>query len=267
MNRKLLVFPLLIVLLVSCGKKEQMYTYSNLTDASSQQLLATLIPKTVSDSDQQLFWHTILHYNTIMDNKQLLKSKMIPSTIQYSSTNLMDTWHEEQLPYYDINSKFLSFRLFNSYLTIQSPPSLVIDTFDLEAIETNPYAALSPEQLNLFIALYAPILITNSEHESIIKTINEEWVKRTLSFHPSQNMSLINLFVLDSNHQYAYIEQSGILFYTETELYYLEKYAPIYPYQLFKFKNKKELIHYLDQRIPLQDSPIILENNELLTQN
>ena len=48
------------------------------------------------------------------------------------------------------------------------------------------------------------------------------------------------------------LNNQDFLFYTATDLYYLEKYAPIYPYQLIKFKTKQELIHYLKKCLPVK---------------
>ena len=265
MKRKLIIFWLLTLILIGGYLvKKDTYTYSNLDDQQSKQLLETLIPKTIPQKDLTLFWNTISDYNNMMKKDQLIKTKMSTSKIEDPAKELMDTWYENNLPYYDLDSKLLSFRLFNHYLKLQSDSIFNISSFDLDLIETNPYATLSSDQFKLFTALYAPIEVSDSDQQQMINEIKKTWKSRTLSFHPPEQLSLINLFIYDKSHNQVYIEQSGLLFYTATDLYYLEKYAPIYPYQLIKFKTKQELIHYLKKCLPVKEDLIILENNEQL---
>ncbi|MDO4927029.1 MAG: DUF4300 family protein [Turicibacter sp.] len=265
MKRKLIISLLAFLLLISLYLvKKDTYTYSNLTDQESQQLLETLIPKTIAQNDLTLFWNTIHDYNNMMNKNQLIKTKISTSKIQYPTKKLMNTWYENNLPYYDLDSKLLSFRLFNHYLKLQSDSIFKVDSFDLDIIETNPYASLSSDQFKLFTALYAPIEVSDTDPQQMANEIKTTWQNRTLSFHQPEQLSLINLFMYDKSHKQVYVEQSGLLFYTATDLYYLEKYAPIYPYQLIKFKTKQEFIHYLKKYLPIKQDLIILENDELL---
>ncbi len=265
MKRKLIIALLALVLLISLYyMKKDTYTYSNLADQESQQLLQSLIPETISSNDLKLFWNTIYDYNNMMNKEQLIKTKMSTSKIHYPAKELMDTWYENHLSYYDLDSKVLAFRLFNHYLKLQSDFLFDANNFDLDMIETNPYAALSSDQFKIFSALYAPIQVSETNPLQIANEIKTTWEKRTLSFHQSDQLSLINLFVYDQIHQQVYVEQSGLLFYTVTDLYYLEKYAPIYPYQLIKFKTKQQFIHYLKKSNPTKQNLIVLENEEIL---
>lgn len=60
MKRKLIISLLAFLLLISLYLvKKDTYTYSNLADQESQQLLETLIPKTIAQNDLTLFWNTI----------------------------------------------------------------------------------------------------------------------------------------------------------------------------------------------------------------
>ena len=65
-----------------------------------------------------------------MKKDQLIKTKMSTSKIEYPAKELMDTWYENNLPYYDLDSKLLSFRLFNHYLKLQSDSIFNISSFD-----------------------------------------------------------------------------------------------------------------------------------------
>ena len=155
MKRKLIIFWLLTLILIGGYLvKKDTYTYSNLDDQQSKQLLETLIPKTIPQKDLTLFWNTISDYNNMMKKDQLIKTKMSTSKIEYPAKELMDTWYENNLPYYDLDSKLLSFRLFNHYLKLQSDSIFNISSFDLDLIETNPYATLSSDQFKL---LYSPL--------------------------------------------------------------------------------------------------------------
>ena len=108
MKRKLIIFWLLTLILIGGYLvKKDTYTYSNLDDQQSKQLLETLIPKTIPQKDLTLFWNTISDYNNMMKKDQLIKTKMSTSKIEYPAKELMDTWYENNLPYYDLDSKLL----------------------------------------------------------------------------------------------------------------------------------------------------------------
>lgn len=92
MKRKLIIFWLLTLILIGGYLvKKDTYTYSNLDDQQSKQLLETLIPKTIPQKDLTLFWNTISDYNNMMKKDQLIKTKMSTSKIEYPAKELMDT--------------------------------------------------------------------------------------------------------------------------------------------------------------------------------
>ena len=78
----------------------------------------------------------------------------------------MDTWYENNLPYYDLDSKLLSFRLFNHYLKLQSDSIFNISSFDLDLIETNPYTLylqINSNSLQPFMLLLKSLTVINNK--------------------------------------------------------------------------------------------------------
>ena len=105
-----------------------------------------------------------------------------------------------------------------------------------------------------------------------LKTIQQEWKKRGLSFVDDDKIRLVSVVLHD---QFSETDNSlmighvGVMLPTSDAVYFVEKVAFQEPYRLLKFKNRTELSDYLMLKYDNswgQDTAhtFILENSDLM---
>ena len=124
-----------------------------------------------------------------------------------------------------------------------------------------------------FDALFAPVKTTNTtDIPTHLKTIQQEWKKRGLSFVEDDKIRLVSVVLHD---QFSETDNSlmighvGVMLPTSDAVYFVEKVAFQEPYRLLKFKNRTELSDYLMLKYDNswgQDTAhtFIMENSDLM---
>ena len=120
---------------------------------------------------------------------------------------------------------------------------------------------------------FAPVKTTNTtDIPTHLKTIQQEWKKRGLSFVDDDKIRLVSVVLHD---QFSETDNSlmighvGVMLPTSDAVYFVEKVAFQEPYRLLKFKNRTELSDYLMLKYDNswgQDTAhtFIMENSDLM---
>ena len=143
---------------------------------------------------------------------------------------------------------------------------------DYETLDSDP-KSLCGDERQKFDALFAPVKTTNTtDIPTHLKTIQQEWKKRGLSFVDDDKIRLVSVVLHD---QFSETDNSlmighvGVMLPTSDAVYFVEKVAFQEPYRLLKFKNRTELSDYLMLKYDNswgQDTAhtFIMENSDLM---
>lgn len=211
--------------LAGCSKSPslpvlQQIEYSNLADVDTQNLLSDLL-------------------------QNALDSKYDPYSMQ-------DAWTEKYGTFPGWNCRITACGLFGDFITVTGEADFdaAEDTLfmDYETLDTDP-ESICGDNRQKFDALFAPVKTTNTtDIPTHLKTIQQEWKRRGLSFVEDDKIRLISVVLHD---QFSETDNSlmighvGVMLPTSDAVYFVEKVAFQEPYRLLKFKNQTELSDYL----------------------
>lgn len=260
---------LFTVLISGCNHKVQ-FEYSNLIDHESKEYLVNIFQTAdLPLKNTTKFIDFVNEYNQTSYAKRL-KSGFIFAYIGkplYDYTNAIDCWtREHKESDTDINCRIAAFTLINSNIEMENE--------NIEHI--NPSSSLLSELENKrvdwtyrektkFLKIFNPIQINSDSN--IVNSIKAKWRKEGITFSNQSQAKLICLCVQFSKDEDMKIAHTGIMFDRDDFLIFVEKTDPMMPFQMTKFKNRSELLIYLQGR--LEEKPfriIALENDSVITE-
>ena len=257
----------------------QQIEYSNLADSDTQALLSKLLQDAgVSDLRIQTFFDHVQKFNNAVDPAWLTTGfeNAKPSDLKYDSYSMQDAWTEKYDTFPGWNCRITACGLFGDFITVTGKADLdsAEDTLfmDYETLDSDP-ESLCGDERQKFDALFAPVKTTNTtDIPTHLKTIQQEWKKRGLSFAEDDKIRLVSVVLHD---QFSETDNSlmighvGVMLPTSDAVYFVEKVAFQEPYRLLKFKNRTELSDYLMLKYDNswgQDTAhtFIMENSDLM---
>ena len=199
-----------------------------------------------------------------------------PSDLKYDPYSMQDAWTEKYDTFPGWNCRITACGLFGDFITVTGKADLdsAEDTLfmDYETLDSDP-ESLCGDERQKFDALFAPVKTTNTtDIPTHLKTIQQEWKKRGLSFVEDDKIRLVSVVLHD---QFSETDNSlmighvGVMLPTSDAVYFVEKVAFQEPYRLLKFKNRTELSDYLMLKYDNswgQDTAhtFIMENSDLM---
>jgi len=257
----------------------QQIEYSNLADSDTQALLSNLLQNAgVSDLRIQTFFDHVQKFNNAVDPAWLTTGfeNAKPLDLKYDPYSMQDAWTEKYDTFPGWNCRITACGLFGDFITVTGKADLdsAEDTLfmDYETLDSDP-ESLCGDERKKFDALFAPVKTTNTtDIPTHLKTIQQEWKKRSLSFIEDDKIRLVSVVLHD---QFSETDNSlmighvGVMLPTSDAVYFVEKVAFQEPYRLLKFKNRTELSDYLMLKYDNswgQDTAhtFILENSDLM---
>ena len=167
----------------------QQIEYSNLADSDTQALLSKLLQDAgVSDLRIQTFFDHVQKFNNAVDPAWLTTGfeNAKPSDLKYDPYSMQDAWTEKYDTFPGWNCRITACGLFGDFITVTGKADLdsAEDTLfmDYETLDSDP-ESLCGDERQKFDALFAPVKTTNTtDIPTHLKTIQQEWKKRGLSF-------------------------------------------------------------------------------------
>ncbi|KPI56859.1 hypothetical protein IM33_03305 [Clostridioides difficile] len=292
MKKKLLIIILSVVLVLSSiitifaystiKDNKNKLVYSNMIDKNTQNKVKEVLKENkVNKGDIDTFIKAVNSYNKLQ--VKILQSNTNISKSGYSSINakqvpynlekLQDNWMKKFPDYMDVNCRITAFRLFKDF--INSNKKFTGDSIDLsidlDTIMNNKDAKFSPKDVEKFINFFSAIPTKDTDNISKnAEQIKKEWKKRKISFKDNKNMSIISGFLRYPETKNVFIGHTGICIKTNKEILFIEKYGVTSPYQVTKFKSKKDVKNYMFNRLKMTEGeielsdPIIMENDKLM---
>lgn len=250
-------------------KDDETIMFNNIvSDETKNELKKTLLDKNLDEDDVNFFINSVDEYNKAADKNEL-KSDYTKYSEDITYNKSIDKYIEKNPDFIGINCRITTFSLVKNSLKVEKElddKSSVLD-FDKKAISDK--SILSSDELNKFIAYFAPINVSDADgkYEDLI---TNEFVKRGIKFN-NDNVKLVSVYI-NSNDEIDgnifFVGHTGLMYKGNNDYYFIEKLSFQEPYQMLKFKNKKALYDYLINKynIKLDENShdaIITENDKL----
>lgn len=291
MRKNLLIAILSVVLVLSSMltifaystiKDNNRLVYSNMIDKKTQNQVKNVLEENrVDKKDIDIFIKSVRSYNKLQikilqDNVNISKSgysSINTKQVPYNLDKLQDNWMEKFPNYMDVNCRITAFRLFKDF--INSKEKFTGDSIDLsidlDTIMNNRDAKFSSKDVEKFINFFSAIPTQDTDDiNKNAEQIKKEWKKRKISFKDNKNMSIISGFLRYPETKNVFIGHTGICIKTDKDILFMEKYGSTSPYQVTKFKSKKDVKNYMFNRLKMSEGdvelldPIIMENDKLM---
>ncbi|MCC0631846.1 DUF4300 family protein [Clostridioides sp. ZZV15-6388] len=291
MRKNLLIAILSVVLVLSSMltifaystiKDNNRLVYSNMIDKKTQNQVKNVLEENrVDKKDIDIFIKSVRSYNKLQikilqDNVNISKSgysSINTKQVPYNLDKLQDNWMEKFPNYMDVNCRITAFRLFKDF--INSKEKFTGDSIDLsidlDTIMNNRDAKFSSKDVEKFINFFSAIPTQDTDDiNKNAEQIKKEWKKRKISFKDNKNMSIISGFLRYPETKNVFIGHTGICIKTDKDILFMEKYGYTSPYQVTKFKSKKDVKNYMFNRLKMSEGdvelldPIIMENDKLM---
>lgn len=267
MFKKIILIVISLFIFIGCSGDKPI-VYSNLSNNTSQQELITILNKAnIPANNINKFINYVNDFNQfasalIGDFKELPSDDSLYEYFVYNNTNQND-----------INSLIPTFILIKNFISTNNNAK-EDDNFlmhNLNLIDTNKTYSMNKEDRLKFITTFNSISVSGIKNNKIshINQIEKSFNDRKFEIKNTQNISLITLWYHISSQNIRFISHCGILIDEDNQLYFIEKYDYLYPYQITKFNNRKELKTYLLSRDNPDENendgqPLIFENNKYL---
>lgn len=291
MRKNLLIAILSVVLVLSSMltifaystiKDNKKLVYSNMIDKKTQNQVKNILEvNRVNKKDIDIFIKSIRSYNKLQikilqNNVNITKSgytSISTKQVPYNLDKLQYNWMEKFPNYMDVNCRITAFRLFKDF--INSKEKFIEDSIDLsidlDTIKNNRDAKFNSKDVEKFINFFSAIPTQDTDDiNKNAEQIKKEWKRRKISFKDNKNMSIVSGFLRYPETKNVFIGHTGICIKTDKDILFIEKYGSTSPYQVTKFKSKKDVKDYMFNRLKMSEGdvelldPIIMENDKLM---
>ncbi len=254
--------------------------YSNLFDKTTQDMLKTALLKTgIAEARVAITLENIEDYNQTIEGIDLVESgfkaseQLIP---QYDSVAIDEKWLKKYELFIGRNCRITAFDLMADNITIGKPD--VTDNkmlfMDETALADCPNKTYSETELSQFRTLFGDVPAEMTKDITVhLKAVKDYWQAKGVTFNSKASQtggaSLITVWFHSDLDNNLFVGHTGVLFYDNDDLLFLEKISFQEPYQLLKFSSRQQLNDYLMNRYDNTYNqpvarPFIMENDELL---
>ncbi|MCC0656666.1 DUF4300 family protein [Clostridioides sp. ES-S-0123-01] len=278
----LVLSSILTIFAYSTIKDNSRLVYSNIIDRKTQNQVKNVLEKNkINKKDIDIFIKSVRSYNKLQikilqNNVNISKSgysSINTKQVPYNLDKLQSNWMEKFPNYMDVNCRITAFRLFKDF--INSKEKFTGDSIDLsidlDTIINNRDAKFNSKDVEKFINFFSAIPTQDTDDiNKNAEQIKKEWKKRKISFKDNKNMSIISGFLRYPETKNVFIGHTGICIKTDKDILFIEKYGSTSPYQVTKFKSKKDVKNYMFNRLKMSEGnvelldPIIMENDKLM---
>lgn len=250
-------------------KDDETIMFNNIvSDETKNELKKTLLDKNLDEDDVNFFINSVDEYNKAADKNEL-KSDYTKYSEDITYNKSIDKYIEKNPDFIGINCRITTFSLVKNSLEVEKELDDKSSALDFDKKAISDKSILSSDELNKFIAYFAPINVSDADgkYEDLI---TNEFVKRGIKFN-NDNVKLVSVYI-NSNDEIDgnifFVGHTGLMYKDNNDYYFIEKLSFQEPYQMLKFKNKKALYDYLINKynIKLDENShdaIITENDKL----
>lgn len=251
---------------------QQTDCYSNLFEADDQEIEVKKIMEKEELSNVAEFFKWVNRFNRDVGSNAGLTGEWTPiEKMNYKDSVISSNWEAENKGKTDANSRIAAFLILKDKIKtkgLENSGSYL--TRDINELESNSRYKILSKSKKDYIALFHEVSAADAEvGEDYEKAFPDAWKERGVKF-PKGNVSLISVIMNDPDAKVLHVGHCGILLKTDEGIYYfVEKLGAFMPYQVTKFKTKKELSNMLlgrkEYRTEKEDyHAFVLENDKVM---
>ncbi len=254
--------------------------YSNLVDKKTQDMLkAALLKAGIDQKRVDLTLANIVDYNQTIAGTALVEDGFKASeqlTPQYDTAAIDEKWLKKYELFIGRNCRITAFDLMADNITIAKPDVTENKMLfmDETALADCPNKTYSETELNQFRTLFGDVPAEMTKDITVhLKAVKDYWQQKGVTFNSKASQkggaSLITVWFHSDLDNNLFVGHTGVLFYDNADLLFLEKISFQEPYQLLKFNNRQQLNDYLMNRYDNNYNqpvarPFIMENDQLI---
>lgn len=255
-------------------------SYSNLADSAAQSLLRTgLLNGGIAEERVAASLANIADYNQTIAGEGLVESGFKTTTEltpQYDSVAIDQKWLAKYDMFVGRNCRITAFDLMADNIAIKTADITEnrMLFMDQMAFDDCPDKTYDEDELKRFRTLFGDVAAADSKDVAVhLKEVQAYWQAKGVSFNTKASKaggsSLITVWFHNDLDKNLFVGHTGVLFYVDEALYFLEKISFQEPYQLLKFNNRQALSDYLMNRYDVSyDQPVakpfVMENDDLI---
>lgn len=272
------------VLPVSAKSTEEKaeYIYSNLTDKKTRSYVGKRMKQAgIPTANINEFMKDVKNYNEIVDkigltSKGFVKINKLPYDANRNDCIKADDkriarWNEKNKDTEGYNCRITAYTIFKDNVTVanQIEGEQLFLALDMENIKNKKF---TDKQKKDFVTLFCPVMTPVTKDKSkVVALAKEQWDTAGIHFKNAK-AKLITVrthMSIDDKESELDIGHAGILVPDKKGYLFIEKLSFQSPYQVLKFKSKKELKAYLNHMYksytdPISIKPFIMENDTIL---
>lgn len=272
---------LLMFLCVSCSTNNSneisdsqinKITYTNLNGEKSLNEIKDILKNEISNENLELFLNDVRSYNNVIKtlNDEFTISNDIP--VNYDLVKITELLDANNIDFLGNNCRITTFELIKDFIDLNISKDIAENLiFDNDSLSYSK--KFEENDFYKFNTFYKHIDTKNTKDiNEHLKHVKNYFNEINLKFNLPENFSVISVVFhddLDENNHKLFVGHTGLLIKYENEYYFIEKLSFDLPYQVVKFKDKKQLNNYLmktydTSQIQETAAPFIMENDMLL---
>lgn len=249
-------------------------TYSNLTDEETRSGVSAMLKRAgIKGSCIDEVMALAKDYNDLVGKQSYFHEGFTTTEgrgIDYEAVDTYRLWTEKR-QYADVNCRLTAMTLFRDFITMGKflPADDFLST-DTDAMENYSLCKIKGTDKDKFYTLYNPVSVKNStDSAEILAAVQREWKDRDIAFKAG-NVSLISVICHDELDQTAFVGHAGVMIEDGSDVYFVEKFSPVYPYQVARFQSRDQVKEYLLNRFwnfytpGISAPPVIMVNDQAL---
>lgn len=271
MKRIIFFLCSITILLCSCNNNTRTsftFEYSNIVDNETQEFVTNLLNQNgIDENDIDKFIACVNgfynDYENIVNNGwRTIELK----NFGYDDTSAYKHWDSKERDRLDINCRFITYWLIKDFITFNGGAFAKDNIKDISLLLENTFITLSDEDIFKYAALYGDVEADNVDENSLSEAIILQRQKYGIEFNDNSEIKLLCLYTQSEAQNIAQIIHAAVVIRENDNYYLIEKYDPMYPYQISKFESKENLISYILNRCSAEKT-VGLQNVVLMINN
>ena len=258
----------LLMLLVACNninEAEQSFTfeYSNMVDTETQIFVSELLYRNgVNQIDINYFFELVNDFYNGYEN--IADSGWITTTLknfEYNDITAFAHWDSKKRNRIDINCRYAAYTLIKDTI-LSFDISAFSNIKDENLISEHTLINLADDEIKIYSTLFSDIEVGNVDKNGFTENIILHKHNNKIEFNNESKIKLISLYTQHKSTT-AQVAHAAVIIEEDGYYFLLEKYDPLYPYQISKFISKENLLSYLAVRADgeIQHYAIFINND------
>ena len=275
MKKQIAFLLSMIILLASCSSGEVSnpsvaFEYSNIMNAEIQEFTSNLLSRNGVAQDSI---DTVLSFIRDFYNgyENIVENGWVSIDLEdfyYDFDDALNHWESKERDRIDMNCRNIAYILTKDIIAFDTNALIneAKDEYTLPILQSAIY--LSDAETRKYSAVFGDIESTALDKDSWIDNILSYRKEFEIEFDDNATIKLLCLYIQPPSSSSAQVAHAAVVVEENDYCYLIEKYDPMYPYQISKFASISDLVSYIyadrcsRERIGETTNYIVMINNE-----